>query len=151
MLRHQHICSKWRREFELFHVRVISKHTKIDTPFDSGSQENLISEELVKKLHLETIPHPKPYPLGWIGKDANSQVSNKCILRFAITARFFDTIKLDVVSLDITGIVLGSPYLYGRKLIFRRHEKKYHLFKDGKEFIVWAHCKKTNIAMVNAR
>ena len=27
---------------ELFHVRVISKHTNIDTLFDSGSQENLI-------------------------------------------------------------------------------------------------------------
>ena len=33
---------------ELFHVRVISKHTKIDTLFDSGSQANLISEDLVK-------------------------------------------------------------------------------------------------------
>jgi hypothetical protein len=29
---------------ELFHVRVVSKHTKIDTLFDSGSQANLISE-----------------------------------------------------------------------------------------------------------
>ena len=34
---------------ELFHiVRVVSKHTKIDTLFDSGSQANLISEDLVK-------------------------------------------------------------------------------------------------------
>ena len=30
---------------ELFHIRVVSKHTKIDTLFDSGSQANLISEE----------------------------------------------------------------------------------------------------------
>ena len=28
---------------ELFHITVTSKHTKIDTLFDSGSQENLIS------------------------------------------------------------------------------------------------------------
>ena len=56
---------------ELFNVRVISKHTKIDTLFDSGSQENLSSEDLVKKLNLETIPHPKPYLIGWICKDAN--------------------------------------------------------------------------------
>jgi hypothetical protein len=135
---------------ELFHVRVVSKHTKIDTLFDSGSQENLISEDLVKQLKLETIPHPKPYPLGWICKDANLQVSRKCILRFAITAHFIDTVELDVVPLDISGIVLGSPYLYDRKAIFHRHENKYHLFKDGKEFIVKAHRKKTNIAMVNA-
>jgi len=40
---------------ELFHVRVISKHTKIDALFDSGSQVNLISEDLVKNLNLETV------------------------------------------------------------------------------------------------
>ena len=54
-----------------------------------------------------------------------------------------------MVPLDTTGIVLGSPYLYDRKAIFHRHENKYHLFKDGKEYIVRAHRKKTNIAMVN--
>jgi len=49
---------------ELFHVRVISNHTKIDALFDSGSQSNLISEDLVKKINLETVPHHKPCPLG---------------------------------------------------------------------------------------
>ena len=71
-------------------------------------------------------------------------------MRFAITAHFIDTVELDVVSLDISGIVLGSPYLYDRKALFHHHENKYHIFKDGKEYIVRAHRKKTNIAMVNA-
>ena len=71
-------------------------------------------------------------------------------MRFAITASFFDTVELDVVPLDITGIVLGSPYLYDRKAILYHHENKYHLFKYGKEFIVRAHRKKTNNALVNA-
>ena len=70
-------------------------------------------------------------------------------MRFTTTAHFVDTVELDVVLLDITGIVLGIPYLYDRKTIFHRHEKKYHLFKDGKEYFVRAHRKKTNIAMVN--
>ena len=92
-------------------MRVIYKHTKFDTLFDSGSQANLVSEDLVKKLHLETIPHLKPYPLGWICKDENLQVSKKCMLRFAITAHFIDTVELDVFLLDIIDMVLGSPYL----------------------------------------
>ena len=70
-------------------------------------------------------------------------------MTFAITASVVDTVELDVVLLDITSIVLGSPYLYNRKAIFYRHENKYHLFKDGKEFIVRAHHKKTNIALAN--
>ena len=69
---------------------------------------------------------------------------------FAIIAHFVDTVELDVVPLDITGIVLGNPYLYDRKAIFHFHENKYHLFKDGKEFIIRAHRKKLNIAMVDA-
>ena len=32
-----------KTRIEIFHIQVISKHTKIDTLFDSGSQENFIS------------------------------------------------------------------------------------------------------------
>jgi hypothetical protein len=139
-----------KERIELFHIRVVSKHTKIDTLFDTGSQANLISEDTVKKLNLETIPHPKPYPLGWICDNAKLQVTRRCKLRFAITANFIDEVELDVIPLDICGIVLGSPYLYDRRAIFHRHENKYHLFKNGVEYIVRAHTKKMNLSLVNA-
>jgi len=48
-------CEKKR--IELFHIRVVIKHTKVETLFDSGSQENLISKSLAKRLGLETKPH----------------------------------------------------------------------------------------------
>jgi hypothetical protein len=48
-------------------------------------------------------------------------------------------VDLDVVSLDICGIVLGSHYLYDRKVVFFHHEKTYHLTKGGVEYIVRAH------------
>jgi hypothetical protein len=99
---------------------------------------------------LETIPHPKPYPLGWICDNAKLQVTRRCKLRFAITANFVDEVELDVIPLDIRGIVLGSPYLYDRKAIFHCHENKYHLFKNGVEYIVRAHTKKMNLSLVNA-
>ena len=51
---------------KLFHIKVIMKHTKIDTLIDSGSQSNTILEEVVKKLVLETKMHHKPYSLNWI-------------------------------------------------------------------------------------
>jgi hypothetical protein len=44
-----------KTRIELFHIRVVSKHTKIDTLFDSRSQENLISEETVKKLFWKQV------------------------------------------------------------------------------------------------
>jgi hypothetical protein len=139
-----------KERIELFHIRVVSKNTKIDTLFDTGSQANLISEDTVKKLKLETIPHPKPYPLDWTCDNAKLQVTRRCKLRFAITTNFIDEVELDVIPLDICGIVLGSPYLYDRKAIFHRHENKYHLFKNEVEYNVRAHTKKMNLSLVNA-
>jgi hypothetical protein len=51
-----------------FHIRVILKHTKIDILINDGSQSNLILEEVVKKLGLNTKMHHKPYSLNWISK-----------------------------------------------------------------------------------
>jgi hypothetical protein len=59
-------------------------------------------------------------------------------------------VYLDVVSLDICGIVLGSPYLYERKAVLFRHENKYHLNKGGVEYIVRAHNMKVNTTLVSA-
>jgi hypothetical protein len=61
-----------------------------------------------------------------------------------------DEVYLDIVSLDICGIVLGSPYLYDRKETLFRHEKKYHLTKGGVEYIVKAHNTRVNTTLVSA-
>ena len=103
---------------ELFHIRVITKHTNIDTLIDGGSQVNLNSEEVVKQLGLETKPHKKPYPIGWVCKDNRLQVMKQCNLRFTITSKFIDEVEFDVIPLDICGIVLGRPYLHDPETIF---------------------------------
>jgi hypothetical protein len=122
---------------EIFHIRVITHNVKFDSLVDSGSKANLISdEEVVNNLGLETKPHPKPSPLGWICVDNNLQVTKQCKIKFAITSNYVDEVELDIVPLDICGIVLGSPYFYDRKTIFYREENKYFFKKDGKEYIV---------------
>jgi hypothetical protein len=100
---------------ELFQIRVISKHTKIDTLFDIGSQVKLISEALFKKMGLETKPHPKRYPLGWVCDKEKLNVTKQCRVKFYIASKLIDEVDLDVVPLVICVIVLGSPYLYDRK------------------------------------
>lgn len=72
------------------------------------------------------------------------------MFKFVVTANFVDEVELDVVPLDILGVVSGNPYLYDQKTFFYHHENKYHLFKDGVEYIVRAHRKKLNISVVNA-
>lgn len=137
------------KRIEQFHIRIISKQTQIDTLFDIGSQENLICEKLVRKLGLEAKDHPKPYPLGQLKENTQMHVKKQCRLRFAITANFVDEVDLDVIPLDICGVVLGSPYLYYQDTIFDRKEHKYHLFKNGIEYVIKAHRLKTNLDLIN--
>jgi hypothetical protein len=139
-----------RKMNDLFHIRVVSKHTKINTLFDMGSEVNLISEALVKKMGLETKPHLKPYPLGWVCDKAKLNVTKQCRIRFDITSKSIDEVDLDVVPLDICGIVLGSSYIYDRKEVFFRHENKYHLTKGRVEYIVRAHNMRVNTKLVSA-
>ena len=77
-------------------------------------------------------------------------MTKQCRLRFSIASKLIDEVDLDVVPLDICGIVLGSPYLYDRKAVFFRHENKYHLTKNGVEYIVRAHSMKANTSLVSA-
>jgi hypothetical protein len=81
-------------------------------------------------------------------EDAKLQVTRQCKVRFAITAKFFVEVEIDVVPLDICDIVLGSPYLFDRKAIFYHEENKYHIFKYGVKFIVRAHQIKANVSLV---
>jgi hypothetical protein len=84
-------CSKSK----LFHIRVIMKHTKIDTLIDNGSQSNLISEEVVQKLGLKTKMHDKPYSLNWINKDHKFPITKQCIIKFAIKYKYVDEVIMD--------------------------------------------------------
>jgi hypothetical protein len=106
-----------RKRNELFHIRVVSKHTKIDTLFDPSFQLKLISKALVKKMGLEMKQHPKPYPLSWVCDKEKLNVTKQCRVIFFIASKLNDEVDLYVVSLDISGIVLGGPYLYDRKII----------------------------------
>ena len=100
-------------------------------------------------MGLATIPHKKPYPLGWLNDKAQLQVTRQCKLKFSFGSAFVDEVELDIIPLDICGIVLGSPYLYDRKVIFYRAENKYLLVKDGIEYFVRAHKLKNNYTLIN--
>jgi hypothetical protein len=103
---------------KLFHIRVIINHTKVDTLIDSGSQSNLILEEVVKQLGLNTQMHHKPYSCKWIGNNHKLHITKKCTLKFAISSKFLDEVTCDVVPLNKYGMVLDIPYLYDCKTIF---------------------------------
>ncbi|KAI5317452.1 hypothetical protein L3X38_037159 [Prunus dulcis] len=70
---------------ELFHVNIQVKQSVVQVIIELGSQKNLISEALLRKVGLATRPHPKPYLLGWIQKHIDLQIAKQCTFNFAIT------------------------------------------------------------------
>jgi hypothetical protein len=90
---------------KLFHIKNQVKKTKIDALFDFGSYTNLIVVDLVNKIGLEFHDHPIPYPLGWVNKDLEIKVTKQCKINFAVSLDFIDEVELDVVPLDVCGVV----------------------------------------------
>jgi hypothetical protein len=50
----------------LYHSHMWVKGTPLHFIIDSGSHNNLISVEVIKKLGLSTTQHPQPYKIGWL-------------------------------------------------------------------------------------
>ena len=66
---------------------------------------------MVSKLGLGIQNHPSPYPLGWVNKDVQIKVTKQCKIKFVVSVDFIDEVELDVVPLDVCGVVFGSPYI----------------------------------------
>nr|CAD1835560.1 unnamed protein product [Ananas comosus var. bracteatus] len=96
---------------ELFIFRVQVKNEVIDAIIDPGSQKNLISENLVRRLGLLTTPHPHPYPLGWIDSNIKMKIDRQCKVKFAVTGVYIDEMLCEVVPLNICNLIFDSPYL----------------------------------------
>lgn len=50
----------------LFHSQIWVKCSLLKFIVDSGSQNNLILVEIMKRLGLQTTPHPHPYNIWWL-------------------------------------------------------------------------------------
>ena len=51
---------------------------------DGGSCENIVSDEAVHKLQIQTEKHPKPYKLVWLKKGGEASVSKRALVSFSI-------------------------------------------------------------------
>ena len=71
-----------------------------DLIIDSGSQENIISKDVVERQQLETETHLSPYAIRWI-KEVGIQVS---------IDKYNDEVYCDVVDIDACHILFGHSW-----------------------------------------
>jgi hypothetical protein len=101
----------------LFHSQMWVKGTPLHFIVDSGSQKNLISAEVIKRLALPTTPHPQPYTIGWLHQGSDLCANQQCRLSYNIKP-FKDEVLCDVSPLEVCDVLLGQPYLWKRHVVY---------------------------------
>ena len=100
---------------------------------DSGSNENIVSIEMVDKLKLRRIPHTTPYKVSWMNKGQQIVVDEQTLVEFEI-CEYKDKVLCDILSMDACHLLLGHPWKYDVKEIHDREKNSYVITKLGKKF-----------------
>ncbi|PON61627.1 hypothetical protein TorRG33x02_281190, partial [Trema orientale] len=110
---------------------------------DSGICENMVAEEVVKKLEVPTQKHPKLYKLAWLKKSTDVTVSQRALISFSIRVTYKDEILYDVVSIDACHLLLGRPWQFNRHSVHDGRTNTYS-FMFGEKKIALLPGKTTN-------
>jgi hypothetical protein len=81
---------------------------RVCTIIDSGSCNNLVSSDLVKKLGFTTRAHPKPCHLKWFNNSGKTKVTPSARIHFFIGS-YHDYADFDVVPMQACSLLLGRP------------------------------------------
>lgn len=122
---------KHRRALFRVRCKVLGKVCKVIV--DSGSTNNIISEEAVRNLKLTRIPHTSPYKVTWLNKGQSMLVNEQTFVEFSIGG-YKDKILCDVLPMDACHLLLGRPWQFDRKMIYDGGENSISFKKDDKTF-----------------
>ncbi|GAA0143742.1 hypothetical protein LIER_04352 [Lithospermum erythrorhizon] len=100
---------------------------------DSGSCENVVSEEAVKKLSLKTKTHPNLYKLK---KDGEISVTQRSLVPFSIGAKYKDKAWCDVITMDAFHLLLGRPWQFDRHVVHDGKHNTYSFMMNNNKIIL---------------
>ncbi|XP_042012102.1 uncharacterized protein LOC121760510 [Salvia splendens] len=97
---------------------------------DGGSCANVVSEQLVAKLGLEDIKHPRPYKLQWLGEAGELKVTTQSLVPLK-NGVFEDDVLCDVIPMTACHVLLGRPWEFDRKVYKNGFTNEYFHMLNG--------------------
>ena len=76
---------------------------------------------MVKDLGLDLEEFPNPYEISGRNREDSDLVTHMCTFKFMIIKDYIDEVTYDVVSMDYTNVLLGSPFFIARKATIIPH------------------------------
>jgi hypothetical protein len=92
---------------------------------DPRSGMNIVSEEAVRKLGLETKRHPTPYQLEWLTKGNEVRVSKYFQVPFSIGGKYMDRVWCDVVGMTMCHLLLGKLWQDDKAAVYDETKNTY--------------------------
>ncbi|KAF7135648.1 hypothetical protein RHSIM_Rhsim08G0121000 [Rhododendron simsii] len=123
----------WRRT-SIFQMLVHCGNQARKLIIDGGSCMNVVSAATVEHLKLPVQPHPHPYKVAWID-NTSIPVTQRCLVSFSYDS-YSDSIWCDVISMNVTHILLGRQWLYGRDVQHCGKENTYAFSFKNKEIVL---------------
>jgi hypothetical protein len=123
---------QWHNLFNMF---LIVKDFRVRTIIDSGSCNNLVSSDLVKKLGLTARAYSKPYHLEWFNNSGKAKVTRSARIQFFICA-YHDYADFDVVHMQACSLLLDHPKEYDIDALHHGRTNAYTLMHKGKKIVL---------------
>ncbi|XP_010276232.1 PREDICTED: uncharacterized protein LOC104611026 [Nelumbo nucifera] len=114
----------------MFRTRCTVQGQLFELIIDSGSQENIIGRDVVRKLQLIPEKHPNRYTIGWIKEVGGVRVEERCKVPFSI-GKYTDEVYCEIVDMDACHILLGRPWQFDVDAKHLGRKNTYQLKKKG--------------------
>jgi hypothetical protein len=134
----------------LFHSHMWVKGTPLHFIIDRGSQKNIISAEVIKRLALLTTPHPQPYTIGWLRQRSDLRVSQQCRLSYGIKP-FKDEVLCDVSPLEVCDVLLGQPYLWKCHVVYESRPRSVIITLNRKLYRIPEAIPPSGVSLISAK
>ncbi|KAL9244399.1 hypothetical protein vseg_018179 [Gypsophila vaccaria] len=120
---------------QIFHTKCQVKDKWCSLIIDGGSCTNVASSEMVEKLGLQTMAHPRPYSLHWLDDGSKVKVSKQ--VRVGLTmGSYGDEVLCDVIPMDACHVLLGRPWQFDRDVMHHGRSNEYELRDKGKRIVL---------------